>query len=368
MPEAVTTSRPTYHQAVVRWQLISLIAEGLFLLAMVLAGIQLSRPPEHAERSAYEFGMLVTACFMLAAAGAYIVIFTLLSFQVHHRLRGRFGLSRATAASIFKKCLIAVFVRAFLVAAMLASAAWLVEASLLGWSIAVGIWAIVLVGAFGEQAKKHVGGFKILPEMPSPRLELLKDFIRRSGVENVDIRLLEMGEWGKEHQAFCRGTRRRCKIYISDTAMADLDDMQLLGIVAHELAHHVHRDLLWRLLLGLAEAGILAGVAIMLRILMGDAGRPWLLPQVVSTVLLVWWFLAVAVIGPVRLAVIRSQEAHANQWAMQHLPPWEYVRAMETMHDNNQLPGRVGLLEKLLFQTHPSMDEIREQAKSLARL
>jgi STE24 endopeptidase len=163
------------------------------------------------------------------------------------------------------------------------------------------------------------------------------------------------------------GTTRR--ILLSDTLLADYSEDEIEVILAHELAHHVHRDL-WR---GIAVHSIalfggffvislvLAAVADQLRLrgLSDPAGLPALMLAGG-----VWTFLLLPVIN----AISRAQERAADRYALQATRNVDaFVTAMKRLSQQNlaeEYPSRV---VRWLFYSHPPIRERIDAARAFGR-
>ena len=89
----------------------------------------------------------------------------------------------------------------------------------------------------------------------------------RAGVPVLGVYEWGLGEKTRRANAALVGTGRTRRIIVSDTLLAEYSDDEIEVILAHELAHHVHRDILTALI---AESALLLGCVLRRR---GRAGR-----------------------------------------------------------------------------------------------
>jgi STE24 endopeptidase len=173
----------------------------------------------------------------------------------------------------------------------------------------------------------------------------------------------------KKANAALAGMGRTRRILLSDTLLADYSEDEIEVILAHELAHHVHRDL-WRgiavqsviLLGGFFVAGqVLRMVAdpLALRGLSDPAGLPVLLLAGG-----VWSFLAL----PLANASSRAQERAADRYALTTTRNVDaFVTAMKRLSQQNLAEEYPSPIVRWLFYSHPPIRERIDAARAFAR-
>lgn len=152
------------------------------------------------------------------------------------------------------------------------------------------------------------------------------------------------------------GTRR---ILLSDTLLAEYSDDEIEVILAHELAHHVHRDLWTSVFFDmlLTFAGFFAAHHLLqravpvfgLRDIADPAGLPILL-------------LAAGAIGlgvkPLMNAVSRAHERRADSYALKMTKnPAAFITAMKRLGRQNLAEENPSRLVQAFFYTHPPIKE-----------
>jgi STE24 endopeptidase len=162
---------------------------------------------------------------------------------------------------------------------------------------------------------------------------------------------------------------RTRRILLSDTLLADYSEDEIEVILAHELAHHVHRDL-WRgiavqtaaLAAGFFIASVLLGAlaeSLGLRGLSDPAGLPLLL-----LIGGVWSF----AILPVANAVSRAQERAADRYALQATRNVDaFVTAMKRLSQQNLAEEHPSPIVRWLFYSHPPIRERIDAARAFGR-
>jgi STE24 endopeptidase len=177
----------------------------------------------------------------------------------------------------------------------------------------------------------------------------------RSGARVLGVFEWRLSDRTRKANAALTGIGRTRRILLSDTLLAEHSDDEIEVILAHELAHHVYRDI-WT---GIAlEAGlILAGfylADVALRIfgnsfgLMGK-GDVAALPLV----LLAAGAVSLALL-PLLNAISRSHERRADRYALEMTRNADaFVTAMKRLAARNLAEERPSRLVEVLFYTHP---------------
>jgi STE24 endopeptidase len=196
---------------------------------------------------------------------------------------------------------------------------------------------------------------------------LQKDTLRdrlTSLATKAGARIMGVYEWTlsdrtKKANAALAGLGNTRRILLSDTLLADYSDDEIEVILAHELAHHVHRDI-WTAVafeMALSFAGFFgahvmlrwAGPVLGLRSAADPAGLPLLL-------------LTAAAIGlsvkPLLNAVSRSHERRADSYALKMTRnPSAFITAMKRLGQQNLAEENPSRLVQAFFYTHPPIKE-----------
>jgi len=191
--------------------------------------------------------------------------------------------------------------------------------------------------------------------------------------ERAGIRVLGAYEWGlgeKTRRANAAlvgagGTRR---IILSDTLLADYSDDEIEVVLAHELGHHVHRDVLTGaaaravpLTLGLAAAAWVFHAAGSFGLLPGihgigdPAGLPLILLAAGSLVL---------AFAPLLHGLSRRHERRADEYALRLSErPAAFISAMRRLGAQNLAEPQPSRIVLWLFHSHPPIEERIERAR-----
>jgi STE24 endopeptidase len=173
----------------------------------------------------------------------------------------------------------------------------------------------------------------------------------------------------RKANAALAGMGRTRRILLSDTLLADYSEDEIEVILAHELAHHVHRDL-WR---GIAvQTAALAGGFWVASLLLGALAGPLGLrglsdPAGLPLLLLtggVWSF----AIMPLANAVSRAQERAADRYALQATRNVDaFVTAMKRLSQQNLAEEYPSPIVRWLFYSHPPIRERIDAARAFSR-
>jgi STE24 endopeptidase len=239
-------------------------------------------------------------------------------------------------------------------------------------------WWWISAGLF---AAATIGLAQLAPVVLLPMFYKFKPLDRPSLVERL-VKLADgartsvngVFEWvlsshTRKANAALAGLGRTRRILLSDTLLADYSEDEIEVILAHELAHHVHRDL-WRgiavqavaLVAGFFVASVLlAALAepLGLRGISDPAGLPALL-----LIGGVWTFLLL----PVLNGISRAQERAADRYALKTTRNVDaFVTAMKRLSQQNLAEEYPSALVRFLFYSHPPIRERIDAARAFGR-
>jgi STE24 endopeptidase len=173
----------------------------------------------------------------------------------------------------------------------------------------------------------------------------------------------------RKANAALAGLGKTRRILVSDTLLADYSEDEIEVILAHELAHHVHRDL-WR---GIAVQTLaLVGGFYAADLALAAAADPLGLrgvsdPAALPALLLVGGAWTCALL-PVINAVSRAQERAADRYALQTTRNVDaFVTAMKRLSQQNLAEEYPSRLVRWLFYSHPPIRERIEAARTFGR-
>lgn len=191
----------------------------------------------------------------------------------------------------------------------------------------------------------------------------LRDLTDRAGVPVADVMQMDMSRRTTRTNAFFAGIGRTRRIVLADTMLAAFSPSQIEGVVAHEAAHQVHKDI-WR------------GVALSAAFTLVSA---WLVDLIARRVLrlnpsltgtsdlvdlrsLPVIGLVMTVVGliltPLQLAWSRSIERKADRYAIALTDnPAAYASAMEKLAETNLADPNPPRPITVLLHSHPPLAE-----------
>lgn len=190
----------------------------------------------------------------------------------------------------------------------------------------------------------------------------------RAGVPVLGAYEWGLGEKTRRANAALVGTGRTRRILLSDTLLAQYSDDEIEVILAHELGHHVHRDILKALVLDVAL--LLVGFYVAAAAL-GAWWRPLGLTSPADVaglplLLLVGGGASLAA-APVVNAISRFNERRADDYALSMTrQPSAFVSAMRRLAAQNLAEERPSRTSIWFFHTHPPIAERIEAAKAFA--
>ena len=365
-----------YHRLRRRAELGGTVLAGAVLLLLAVTGAAV-RLREGLQATA---GALLPAGFDEPATVALLTFTMVVLLQVVElpfawyqgfALEHRYGLSTQSAAHWLRD-----FVKAGTVGAVLAmAAASIVFLALREWPRA---WWLVSAGAF---ALAMIGLTRLAPVVllplfyrfhPLDRPQLVNRLMALAARARTDV--VGVFEWvlsghTRKANAALAGLGQTRRILLSDTLLADYSEDEIEVVLAHELAHHVHRDL-WR---GIAlQVLLLVGgfylADVVLRAAADGLGYrglsdPAALPLLMLTGGL-WSFLMLPIVN----ALSRAQERAADRYALETTRnPEAFVSAMKRLSQQNMAEDRPSALVRLLFYSHPPIRERIEAARAFTR-
>lgn len=173
----------------------------------------------------------------------------------------------------------------------------------------------------------------------------------------------------RKANAALAGMGRTRRILVSDTLLADFSEDEIEVVLAHELAHHVHRDL-WR---GIAAqtlllfGGFFVADAVLRRTADAAGLRGLSDPAALPLLMLVagaWSFLMLPLVN----ALSRAQERAADRYALDTTRNVDaFVTAMKRLSQQNLAEEYPSTVVRWIFYSHPPIRERIEAARAFAR-
>jgi len=245
---------------------------------------------------------------------------------------------------------------------------WVVVATGSSWWWVFGVFALA-VGVLLVFVTPYVLVplfFKMRPLADSETVERIHALVNRAGMPVRDVCSLDFSRRTAEANAAVIGLGRSRRVVIADTLLAEFTPGEVDAVVAHELGHHVHRDVQWLLLgnavlmwIGLFLASRLAPVALPVLSVPSLAyvpGYPMLLFVVevfflVVSPLLNWWS--------------RRLESAADRFALQLTrDPLAFAGAMRRLGCQNLVELCPPRWSEVLLASHPALQRRIQLAQS----
>jgi STE24 endopeptidase len=202
-------------------------------------------------------------------------------------------------------------------------------------------------------------------ERESLRARLLA-LATRAGVPVLGVYEWGLGAKTRRANAALVGTGGTRRILVSDTLLAEYSDDEIEVILAHELAHHVHRDIGKGLVL---EAGLVLGAFYAAAAALDAAWRPLGLESSADVAGLPLLMLAGGAVTlaatPLVNALSRLNERRADRYALRLTrQPAAFMSAMRRLALQNLAEERPSRAVLWLFHTHPPIEERIDAARA----
>lgn len=207
--------------------------------------------------------------------------------------------------------------------------------------------------------------FKMRPLEDLETVERIHALVNRAGTPVRDVCSLDFSRRTAEANAAVIGLGRSRRVVIADTLLSEFSGPEVDAVVAHELGHHVHRDV-QRLLLGNA---VLIWLALFVASRLEPISLPILsLPSLAYVpgypVLMFVAALFFVLVGPLLNWWSRSLEAGADRFAIELTQdPGAFVTAMQRIGCQNLIEMRPPRWSEVLLASHPSLHRRIRQAR-----
>jgi len=346
-----------YHRLQRRASLAGTAASTIFFLALFFSGGSAAVRDAIAALAGGSFALLVIG-YVVVVAVIHELLQLPFAFYQGVTLERRYQLSRQTTANWWTD-----HAKAWALGMGLALGASLLIWSLLRWTpqwwwLLAGVTFAALLVVLAQ-----IAPVVLLPlfydctplDRPAltARLVALAERARTPVLGVFEWRLSDRTRKANAALAGIGGTRR---ILLSDTLLAEHSDDEIEVILAHELAHHVHRDI-WSGI-ALESALIVGGFFLADRVLSAFATSYGMTGKddIAALPLLVLCTGAVSLLlMPVANAFSRAHERRADRYALTMTRNADaFVTAMRRLAAQNLAEERPPRLVEVLFHSHPS--------------
>ncbi len=364
-----------YHRLRRRADLLGTAAAGAVLLALILSGAALQLREMAAALSSAFPGSLDDALTVILLTVMLVLLLQLIEFPFAfyqgHLLEHHYGLSTQTT----RHWLADQGKGVFLGLALAVAGSSIVFVTLRNWpgqwwwmsSAAFAVATVVMARLAPVVLLPMFYRFKPL-ERPALVARLLA-LAQRASADVVGVFEWVLSGHTRKANAALAGMGHTRRILLSDTLLADYSEDEIEVVLAHELAHHVHRDL-WRGI-ALQTLLLLAGFFLadaVLRRAAGAAGLRGLSdPAALPLLMLVagaWSLLTLPLVN----ALSRAQERAADRYALDTTRNVDaFVTAMKRLSQQNLAEEYPSALVRWIFYSHPPIRERIEAARAFAR-
>jgi STE24 endopeptidase len=364
-----------YHRLRRRADLLGTAAAGVFLLGLLFSGgahrlRELAAAIAQWAPGGIEEGVTVALLTILLVVILQVIELPFAFYQ-GHLLEHHYGLSTQSTAHWISDHAKGVALGVGLAVAGTSIIYFALRESPGNWW-----WIAAAVFALATIALARIAPVLLLPifykfkPLDRPALaDRLMALATRAGTDVVGVFEWVLSGHTKKANAALAGMGRTRRILLSDTLLADYSEDEIEVILAHELAHHVHRDL-WR---GIAaQSVIMLGGFYMANLLLRAAAGPLALrgvsdPAGLPALMLaggVWSFLAL----PLANAMSRAQERAADRYALTTTKNVDaFVTAMKRLSQQNLAEEYPSPIVRWLFYSHPPIRERIDAAKQFGR-
>jgi STE24 endopeptidase len=357
-----------YHRLKRRAALLSLVLTAALLASLLLTGASVWLR-DAATVGGQPLSPATLAIYVLFVALLHEAVAFPVAFYRSFLLERRYGLSHEPARAWFKD---------HAKASLLGAALGLVAAEVVyltiriwprGWWVAaaIALTAAIMILTRLTPTVLLPMFYRFTPlERESLRARLM-DLSARAGVRVLGVYEWGLGEKTRRANAALVGSGATRRILLSDTLLAEYSEDEIEVILAHELAHHVHRDIPKALAVEflLLLVGLWAASTALARgwepLGLSGPSDPAALP-----LLLLIGGSATLVATPFINALSRLNERRADRYALKLTGQGgAFISAMRRLGTQNLAEERPSRLALWLFHTHPPIeDRIREARKT----
>ncbi len=195
------------------------------------------------------FGIIMIGSDILSTPVAYYKIFV---------IEEKFGFNKMTPKTFFIDKIKSLIMMAIVGGALLALIIWFYE--LTGKSFWIYAWALVSMFTLAMNmfyAKLIVPIFnKQTPLEPGELRDTIEAYSKKVGFQLKDIFVIDGSKRSTKANAYFSGFGSEKRITLYDTLIKDLENEEIVAVLAHEVGHYKKRHVIINLLLSIALTGI----------------------------------------------------------------------------------------------------------------
>ncbi len=212
--------------------------------------------------------------------------------------------------------------------------------------------------------------YKLTPLSEGELTQRLLALTKRAQTQVRGVFLMQMSNKTTATNAALMGLGNTRRIVLGDTMVDRYTIDEIEVILAHELGHHVHRDI-WKQI-------VTQAVVTLVTFFIANLVINWAITQqhlyqsLTDAATLPFFFLLVAVLGmivlPINNGLTRRIEYQADEYALQTTGKVEaFKSAMKRLANQNLAEIEPGALIEFLFYSHPSIKKRLQHADEFAR-
>ena len=345
-----------YHRLRRRASLASTAIGALFLLLLLVTGASAAIRDWSGTLVSHSF---VLSVVVYTSALVLLSVVIQLPFSVYEDLviERRYGLStqstRKWGLDQLKGAMVVTVLGAIAALILVGLQRWTPEY----WWLAAAICFCVLLIGLAQLAPVVLLPlfYDFKPLERSALADRLVALAERAGARVLGVFEWRMSDRTRKANAALTGIGRTRRILLSDTLLAEHSDDEIEVILAHELAHHVYRDI-WT---GLAlEAGLILASFYLADVAIRTFGNSFGIVgkgdvAALPLVLLAAGALSIALL-PLLNAISRSHERRADRYALEMTRNVDaFVTAIKRLAAQNLAEEHPSRLVEVLFYTHP---------------
>lgn len=324
---AAEIARAQDYSQTARWLSLSSYAVGLVFVCLVgltSAGERLTR-----RLPGRWWMQLITVVMILVVARR---VLTLPWALIVRRRRLDFGLTEQSFAGFARDVLIEVAVSAAVAVIVVATIVGCARRWSRAWPAVAGVGLMLLTlgasYAYPLVIEPLFNNFESLPASPL-RDEVLA-LAEREGVQLDDVLVADASRRTTTLNAYVSGFGSTRRVVLYDNLLSEVPTQQTISVVAHELAHARHNDVVVGTALG--ASGVLVGVGALALVVpsSGSAGRratvadPAVAPKIVALIAI-----GTLLAAPIQNAISRHLETRADVGALSATGDGETLEALQ---------------------------------------
>jgi STE24 endopeptidase len=355
-----------YHRLGRRASILSTLWAGVILCVLMFAGVSVG-VRDWASNATAGSPVLTVGLYVLILSAVFDVATLPFSLYREFLLERRYGLATQTVRHWMKDHVKGAFI-SLLFAEVGATFVYVALRRWPGhwWMVAgagYSVFVVILVNAAPIVLLPLFYTFK--PLSRAALRDRLTALASKTGARIMGVYEWTLSDRTKKANAALAGIGNTRRILLSDTLLSEYSDDEIEVILAHELAHHVHRDI-WTSVVqevALAFAGFFAANQVLQRsaafFRLNGAADPAGIPLLLMTA----GALGLAV-KPILNAISRSHERRADAYAlrMTNNPP-AFISAMRRLGQQNLAEDSPSKLVQVFFYTHPPINERVQAAR-----